>query len=498
QAKDWQLLIVYAYGVDKLRFPAQAQAYHGLPRKDPQLSKSAMTSATSPLSSFWYFLPKTLWRKIAVVSNWYAAQTRKQRARATVLHQRERKKSNAHVIVESVKSVRERLKAETPITPREIVVFIGLLIARMLCPQKRLLSHHWRTTQVGAIPAATFGEYMSRNRINYNTSVLHVANNDDPRTANGRAWIIRPLLDCLQKTFRRGMPVPPKLSFDEGITPSRSRFNRMRVYIKEKPHKWGTKVVLACCAKTAYFLRRESWTECCPSKPGSVVAVNHVRLTPGGDRSLHHIREVGRGTVQAQHLLLGQTNRLGFPKAIIDKSARRPKIVERGSFKIAVQRGNPLMTAVSWMDNKPVHLLATGASKRLVEVDRSQSDGRKVKVPAPQLVKDYHDLMGGVDIHDRLRRQRYSVQQACRFKKYYKPRFLGLVDMALVNAYIIHREHKRHQGSLKGSSHRDFFETLQQELLSTDDADFEAMVPITWTIPPPPRADHCSITTQWK
>ncbi|DAZ99397.1 TPA: hypothetical protein N0F65_005299 [Lagenidium giganteum] len=480
-AKDWQMLIVYAYGVDKLRFPAQAQAHPGLPRKGPQLSKSAMTSAISPLSIFWYFLPKTLWRKIAVESNRYAAQTRKERARATVLRQRERKKSNAHAIVESVKSGRERLKAKTPITPREIVVFIWPAHYQNAMPTKATvvspLANH----------STTFGEYMSRNRFNYITSVLHFANNDDPRAANDRVWKIRPLLDCLQKTFRSGMPVPPKLSFDEEIIPSRSRLNRTRVYIKMSPINGEQKVFLTCCAKTAYRLRFiaarrlphklqqirkldrvlsfETWKHCCRQP--------HRFFT-----SVKLAEELYRRNIYC--LGTFQTNRLGFPKAIIDKKARRPKTVVRGAFKIAVQHDNSLMTAVSSMDSKPVHPLATGASKGLVEVDRSQSDGRKVKVSAPQLVKDYHDLMGGVEIHDQLRLQRYSVQLTCRFKNTTK-----LSLSWAVNAYIIHREHKRHKGSLKGFSRRDFFETLQRELLSTDDADFEAMVRVTCTTPPP-------------
>jgi hypothetical protein len=48
--------------------------------------------------------------------------------------------------------------------------------------------------------------------------------------------------------------------------------------------------------------------------------------------------------------------------------------------------------------------------------------------------------MGGVDIHDQLRLQRYSLQLSVRFRKYYKTLFLGPVDMAMVNAFIVYRE----------------------------------------------------------
>ncbi|KAE8881443.1 hypothetical protein PF005_g33483 [Phytophthora fragariae] len=45
------------------------------------------------------------------------------------------------------------------------------------------------------------------------------------------------------------------LFYDEATLPSRSRFNPMRQFNKDKPHKWGTKVFVAACAKTAYCLR---------------------------------------------------------------------------------------------------------------------------------------------------------------------------------------------------------------------------------------------------
>jgi hypothetical protein len=45
--------------------------------------------------------------------------------------------------------------------------------------------------------------------------------------------------------------------------------------------------------------------------------------------------------------------------------------------------------------------------------------------------------MGGVDQHDYLRMARYSVQTAHVFKKWYKLFFLAMLDMTLVNSYIL-------------------------------------------------------------
>ncbi len=81
--------------------------------------------------------------------------------------------------------------------------------------------------------------------------------------------------------------------------------------------------------------------------------------------------------------------------------------------------------------------------------------------------------MGGVDIHDQLRLQRYSVQMAFIFKKYYKGLFLGLVDIALVNAYIVYKAYEKAQGRAK-PKHSKFLEVLHAQLLELNAALFNA------------------------
>lgn len=84
---------------------------------------------------------------------------------------------------------------------------------------------------------------------------LHFTDNHDPPALQDRAWKLRSVVDCVQKTFRRAYEVPNIISFDEGILPSQSAFNGMKTYMKDKPHKWGTKLFISCCARTAFCLR---------------------------------------------------------------------------------------------------------------------------------------------------------------------------------------------------------------------------------------------------
>ncbi|DAZ93452.1 TPA: hypothetical protein N0F65_007098 [Lagenidium giganteum] len=112
----------------------------------------------------------------------------------------------------------------------------------MLCPHRQRLAKHGHRTQH-----------------------LHFTDSNDERAKTDRAWKVRSVVDCMQVRFRRGYKTPAALSFDEGITPSRSRYNPTRQYLKDKPHKWGTKLFITCYAKTAYCLRYVLHCYTCPS-----------------------------------------------------------------------------------------------------------------------------------------------------------------------------------------------------------------------------------------
>ncbi|KAG2825374.1 hypothetical protein PC129_g7691 [Phytophthora cactorum] len=99
---------------------------------------------------------------------------------------------------------------------------------------------------------------MSRDRFMDICRNIHFNDNDDPRTKTDRALKIRKVVEVLQKTFREGYIPLAELSFDEAMLESRSSFNMMRVYMKAKPQKWGTKLfMLLCSAHTAYCIRFE-------------------------------------------------------------------------------------------------------------------------------------------------------------------------------------------------------------------------------------------------
>lgn len=79
--------------------------------------------------------------------------------------------------------------------------------------------------------------------------------------------------------------------------------------------------------------------------------------------------------------------------------------------------------------------------------------------------------MGGVDVHNQLRLQRYSLQLSAKLQKNYKGLFLGLVVMAMVNAFVVLREAVKRAGKRQSDPSK-FLSTLQAQLLALTSDDF--------------------------
>ncbi|KAE8971758.1 hypothetical protein PR001_g26795 [Phytophthora rubi] len=90
-------------------------------------------------------------------------------------------------------------------------------------------------------------------------------------------------------------------------------------------------------------------------------------------------------------------------------------------------------------------------------------------------MKAYHRWMGGVDVHDQLRLQRYSLQMPLRFREYYKSLALGLIDIAIVNSFIVYREACKIQEEPPADL-ADYITQLHAQLLAIGPAEFADMM----------------------
>ena len=199
-----------------------------------------------------------------------------------------------------------------------------------------------------------------------------------------------------------------------------------------------------------------------PSNSWRVVAMDRFYSAPVLAIQLLSMKIYMVGTVQ--------TNRVGFNKAIVDRRGERPASVQRGTFNLSRSLDIPTMASLCWMDNKPVHFITTGCAMTKSHVMR-RNGGPLEETSCPSAVRDYHKWMGGVDIHNQLRLQRYSIQMSVKFLKYYKTVFFGLVDLAVTNAYITYKWHAKKQRQ-PAVSRVNFMTVLHKQLLQMKAADF--------------------------
>uniref|UniRef100_A0A8C6TQ61 PiggyBac transposable element-derived protein domain-containing protein n=1 Tax=Neogobius melanostomus TaxID=47308 RepID=A0A8C6TQ61_9GOBI len=116
----------------------------------------------------------------------------------------------------------------------------------------------------------------------------------------------------------------------------------------------------------------------------------------------------------------------------------------RGSFDFRVDNDAKL-AVVKWADNKTVTLVSSCASVSPVgQVRRySKEEKKKICVPCPKIVSEYNTHMGGVDLADMMIA---LYRTPAKSHRWYLAIFWQMVDIAVNNAWLLHRRHAAQLG----------------------------------------------------
>ncbi|GMF37715.1 unnamed protein product [Phytophthora fragariaefolia] len=225
-------------------FETDTPSYPGLGAEEARPVRELLDVWRSPLLTLFYFAPKFLWVSIARETNRYWLQQVNKRVERMAARQTGRPRKTAAQIA-------RRLKATQAYGAHEILHVVGLLVARMLCPQKRRFAAHWSMVEHGAIPAGLFGRYMTRDRCQNIFRDLHFVDNTVDH-GRDKLWNLCPVVDTIQERFLAGWSLPAVFSFDEGVLPTTSKRNTTRMFMSDKRHRYVSKLFMLCDAKTAY------------------------------------------------------------------------------------------------------------------------------------------------------------------------------------------------------------------------------------------------------
>ena len=95
------------------------------------------------------------------------------------------------------------------------------------------------------------------------------------------------------------------------------------------------------------------------------------------------------------------------------------------------------MVALKWADKRQVPMLLTVHDDTMITKARRtrQAEGGREEVRKPVMVEEYNKYMGGVDKSDQLLSY-YGFSH--RTVKWWRRAFFHLIDLAIVNAYIMY------------------------------------------------------------
>ncbi|POM68946.1 Hypothetical protein PHPALM_14824 [Phytophthora palmivora] len=376
----------------------------------------ALASASTPSGAFFYFLQPQLWEDIAAESDYYFEASIGGRVGGAKQLHRELKHSGFKA--KSRDTIREDVLKIPRIEVRELCVFIGLLLARSIVPNKEKLANHWKTREEGAIPRGCFGHFMTRDRFMHLSRNLHFSRNDDPNAATDRAWKLRPVIDALQDRFAAGYTPPPSwrstrqcclralrsivCAFTSKTNPTNEARSCLCCAAQLRSIAFGTKPktrLLFLVPKLAYHLKytvgkeRVGQTNSTDHKSGPAAVVCNLQQVfgptapPSGEMRLVVMdRFYSSVPLSMQLLTMGfysigtvRTDRQGLGTKLIPKQKKgdkkkppkipknRPANIERATFIAAEALHVPTMRVLRWWDTRAVHILSRGGS---VEQDR--------------------------------------------------------------------------------------------------------------------------------
>ena len=327
------------------------------------------------------------------------------------------------------------------ITSNELKAFFGLII---LMGIKRLPAYEDYFSQCPILSCPELVRGFSRNRFKAILCCLHLNDNTtaQPRGNPGydKLHKVRPLLKSINETIQQEYVPHKENSIDEAMIGFKGRSTLLQ-YMPLKPTKRGYKVWCRCDAKTGYMCEFDIYTGASLDRGDSSLSSYVVKKLTESIYNKGYIIycdnyfssvELLKDLLSKKTYCIATTrsNRRHFPNSL--KGLK----LQRGESKSEIVQGT--VEALHWTDKKGVLFLNTFSSPTsMTSVARKQSDGTRIMVDCPIAVKLYNENMGGVDLHDQ-KRKLYSCSR--RSKKWWHRIFYFVLDLAIVNAYILECE----------------------------------------------------------
>ena len=324
-----------------------------------------------------------------------------------------------------------------PVSREEMYAFLGLSIA-MGVVRLPSLQNYWSTHPILEQP--WFRRTFARDRFLQILRVFHISDNSQQQNhQDDKLFKVRPLIDLLAERFKIMYQPGEHLSIDESMIGTKCRLSFIQ-YLPNKPTKWGVKMWVLADSETAYISRFAIYTgkDNYVLSSGKGLAYDVVFNLLQDLLDKHHkvyfdnfysSPTLSKDLLERSTYSCGtvRTNRKGFPSQITPPDL--PSIPPK-SYKF-VRCGD--ITVARWHEKRDVYLISTMHGNETTIVTRRSRRGEE-QLRLPTMVADYNHHMGGVDVADQYMCY-YGIAKKTR--KWWKHIAFRLLDMAILNAYII-------------------------------------------------------------
>eukprot|EP00063_Salmo_salar_P066961 XP_014041796.1 PREDICTED: piggyBac transposable element-derived protein 4-like [Salmo salar] len=311
------------------------------------------------------------------------------------------------------------------------------LVAVMLMGlvKKGSVRDYWTTNPMLQTPF--FQTLFSQDRFLVLLRALHFVNNatanlDDPLHK------IRNILSSLTRAFGRVFVPHKDLCIGESLMAWKGKLP-FRRYVPSKRHRFGVKFFVLCDCLTGYVQDLIIYTD-------TTTDIKHVEgLGISGSVVITMLQPYLRkghtvfvdswysSPTLFQYLLRANTGACGMVRSKRKGMPIFKKKLSKG--EVEFQTNGEIM-AVKWHDKRHVHVLSTVHTSTMSDTGKLDYVTGERKI-MPDCVLEYNKKMGAVD---KVEMQNTFVECARKSLKWYRKLFFHLIDIALFNGHVVHRQ----------------------------------------------------------
>ena len=354
-----------------------------------------------------------------------------------------------------------KLNSWTNIDRTDLTDFISVLFISSIQKRKDRSSHWWSDNPLLESPVIkrlmTGRKFHTILRFLHCCSLENQPNKDDPDY--NPAYKIQEIMDLLESRYQRLFIPGSSLSLDESLIRAFGRM-KFKVRIITKAARYGIKLYVLTDARTAYVLKVIIYTgkqtyqtynnDNIEMKKTVQIVRELVEPYINSYRTIYVDRfytsiDVMKELDKVSLFITGTVMKNRIPKEfVIAKTSKQFKSMKRGDYTyhkysyVDENKKNIQYGLVAWKDRNMVYMLTNNWATTKEGSCRRRSANGIITLNRPDVIEQYNNFMGGVDLADMRRLHCNSTLMGQN--RWWLKLFFYCLDVGSANALVLYRE----------------------------------------------------------